>query len=145
MGKTTLLERAVATLRGDDRKVLVLKSSHHRLDDAPGSDSWRLSQAGAQGVVLRGVDGLRLSLDPPPSLEELLTFLAPRFDVALIEGGKGSTLPKVELLAGEPPLLPRDQVVCQLRRGLRPDDPEPVKVFLDWLERKGQLVETAKP
>ncbi len=144
MGKTTLLELAVAALRQDGRKVLALKSSHHRLIDKEGSDSHKLAQAGAHGVGLRAVDGCQLFLDPPPALEELLALLAGRFEMALIEGGKSSSLPKVELLAGEPALLSVEQVVGRLRRGVEPGDLRPVHELLGFLERKGQLVAAAK-
>lgn len=131
-------------MRRDDQKVLLLKSSHHRLVDKEGSDSWRLTGAGASGVVLLAPDGLRMTLDPPPGLEELLAFFAPRFDWALIEGGKSSSLPKVELLAGDDPLLPADQVVGRLSRGRDPRDPRPVTTLLDWLDSKGHFFEAPK-
>lgn len=144
MGKTTLLELAVAQLHLRRRKVLVLKSSHHALTDRVGSDSHRLTQAGADAVILRGIDGCRIALDPPPTVEELLEFLAGRFDFALIEGGKSSSLPKVELLADAEPMLSQESVVGRLRRGEHREDPAPVTALLELLESKGRTVGAAK-
>ena len=134
----------MAHLRLRRRKVLVLKSSHHTLIDKVGSDSHRLALAGADAVILRGVDGCQIALDPPPTVEELLEFLSGRFDFALIEGGKGSSLPKVELLADDEPMLAQESVVGRLRRGECPEDPAPVSALLELLESKGRTVGAAK-
>jgi molybdopterin-guanine dinucleotide biosynthesis protein MobB len=136
VGKTTLLERAIRVLQGRGLSVLAVKSSHHGLPDLPGSDSHRLSQAGAHGTALLGSNGSHLYLDPPLRMEELLPLLATRYQVALIEGGKSSSYPKVELLAGQPPLLSEQQVVGRLQR----DGQSSLDMLLEFLDRQGQLL-----
>jgi len=123
-------------LEGRGFSVLAVKSSHHCLHDLPGSDSHRLLQSGARGTALLGSNGSHLYLDPPLSLEELLPLLARRYQVALIEGGKSSSYPKVELLAGQPPLLSEQQVVGRLQR----DAEGVLEALLEFLDSQGQLL-----
>lgn len=139
VGKTALLELALRQLTDSGRRVLAVKSSHHDLADTEGTDSSRFSQAGADAVVLHGKKGLHLFAHPW-SLEQLLPLLAPSYEIALVEGGKQSAFPKVELLGREPPLLSSEHVVGRLTRGKTVDDLEPVLQFLQLLESHGGLV-----
>jgi molybdopterin-guanine dinucleotide biosynthesis protein MobB len=141
-GKTTLLEQAVRLLCRDGARVLAVKSSHHEVPDREGSDSRRLARAGAQGVALLHAGGAQLSLQPPLSLEELLPLLAARFDAVLIEGGKRSSLPKVELLFDRRALLAEEEVVAYLRRD--EGDGTAAQRLLELLEAKGQMVQATK-
>jgi molybdopterin-guanine dinucleotide biosynthesis protein MobB len=143
VGKTTLLERAVTRLRQRGLTVLAVKSSHHSWQDQPGSDSERLGRAGATGVALLGANASQLYLDPPLSPQQLLPLLRDRFQAALIEGGKSSPYPKVELLDGlSPPLLPEHLVVARLLRG-QPDCDLACERFLHLWESEGQIIEAA--
>ena len=79
-GKTTLLERLIPVIKEiacrDGRKnfrIAVIKHDAHGLklrpaaelyEDAPGKDSWRFRQAGADQVVLFGSEGMYVSADP---------------------------------------------------------------------------------
>lgn len=143
MGKTTLLERAVAALQKRGLSVLAVKSSHHSVADQQGSDSARLSLAGSAGTVLLAANGSHLYLDPPLRLEELLPLLASRYQVGLVEGGKGSVYPKVELISGQEALLPEEQVVARLERGAK-DCPRALEQLLELWDSKGQQLSAAK-
>lgn len=110
--------------------MLALKSSHHAWTDRAGSDSRRFTEAGASGVGFLGSNGAQLALDPPPRLEEVLEWLAPRYEIALVEGGKSAPFRKVELLHDQEPLLNEGEVVARLWRA----QPDLLQQFLAHLE-----------
>ncbi len=139
MGKTAVLELAFQQLNQRGVRALAVKSSHHELADKPGTDSFRLAQAGAEGVVLLGKEGVHL-FSHPLTLDEILSVLSDRYEVALIEGGKQSCYPKVELVGTEPPLLSLEQVVERLPRGRTSTDLGPALRFLRLLESHGEEV-----
>lgn len=101
-GKTTLVEQIVALLKGRGLRVSVIKHAHHEFDiDQPGKDSWRHRQAGAYEVLVASSRRLALmrEFEQPGAwrLEDLLAELDPGVDWVLVEGFKGSSLPKVEV------------------------------------------------
>lgn len=52
-GKTTLLEKLIAELKRRGYRVGALKHDAHRFDiDREGKDSWRLTQAGADTMMI---------------------------------------------------------------------------------------------
>ena len=56
-GKTTLLEKVVGELKSKGYRVVVIKHSPHGFDiDQPGKDTWRLTQAGSDIVVISSPD-----------------------------------------------------------------------------------------
>ena len=121
-GKTTLIVALIPRLRRRGLTVSTLKHTHHDLElDAPGKDSWRHRQAGAQEVLL--ATGRRwwlwheLREEPEPDLSELLTHLQP-VDLALVEGWKTSACPKLEiwrsLAESPPPRFPQDPTMIAI-------------------------------
>lgn len=102
-GKTTLVERLVATLSSRGR-VATVKSIHHDVDvDTPGKDTHRHRSAGADAVVgltpslsfqVR-VDGTEGDRDPDESLERGLDLLGDEYDYVLAEGFKSVDVPKI--------------------------------------------------
>jgi molybdopterin-guanine dinucleotide biosynthesis protein B len=114
-GKTTLLEQLLPRLIAAGLRVSVIKQSHHDVAvDAPGKDSWRHRQAGAQEVLLTSphrwmlVGELRGA--PEPDLAAHLARLAP-CDLVLVEGFRHADLPKLEVWRqanGQPWLHPQD-------------------------------------
>lgn len=120
-GKTTLLEALLPRLRRKGLRVAVAKHDAHGLDvDRQGKDSDRLFRAGAD-VSLAGPGQclLRTHDDGATSLEQTCWELARCHDLVLVEGHKGSPIPKLWLLSEgetEPPpeaaglvaVLPRD-------------------------------------
>jgi molybdenum cofactor guanylyltransferase len=120
-GKTTLLKAVIPELVRRGLAVAVVKHDAHGLEvDRPGKDSDRLFRAGAD-VRLRGPGESfgRTHRGTEDDLAEVLAELVADHDLVLVEGHKGTPLPKV-WLAGEegsgPPadtagvleVLPRD-------------------------------------
>ena len=99
-GKTTLLEKVIARLKERGYRVGVVKHDAHRFDiDHPGKDSYRLTAAGADTMVLSSPEKLavvKVHATPPP-VEELLARYFADVDIVLTEGFKSGALPKIEL------------------------------------------------
>jgi molybdopterin-guanine dinucleotide biosynthesis protein MobB len=104
-GKTTLLERLVPRLAQGGRRVGYLKTDAHGFTmDRPGKDTARLFDAGAPVVAILGPGEAAIRFRPADDyrLEDLLESSFGDCDLVLLEGGKHSALPKIELLHGKP-------------------------------------------
>jgi molybdopterin-guanine dinucleotide biosynthesis protein B len=102
-GKTTLLEKLVPELKGRGWRVAVVKHDVHGFElDRPGKDSWRLTQAGSDVVVLASPDKLALMkrLEGELALDEIATYLQD-VDIILTEGYKSGPKPKIEVSRAE--------------------------------------------
>ncbi|MBU2856027.1 molybdopterin-guanine dinucleotide biosynthesis protein B [Acidithiobacillus ferrooxidans] len=116
-GKTTLLCALIPLLRGYGLKVAVVKSTHHDVDwDAPGKDSYRLREAGADVVLLQGPKRWFMTRPAPTevSLETIRASLQPLPDLLLMEGNKALVVPKIEVHRrdlGRPLLAPDDPCI----------------------------------
>jgi len=122
-GKTTLIERVLPVLAARGLSIAVIKHTHHDFDiDQPGKDSWRVREAGAVAVLLASdhrTAVLTEHREAPPRLEELLDRLPP-CDLALVEGFKRESIPKLEVHRAETG-----------RPWLFPDDPNILAVAVD--------------
>jgi len=99
-GKTTLLEKVIAILKGRGWKIGVIKHDAHRFDiDYPGKDSHRLTAAGADTMLITSPEKLALVKQHPasPPVGELLATYFTDVDLVLTEGFKQSGLPKIEV------------------------------------------------
>lgn len=99
-GKTTLLEKVIRELKGRGYRVGAIKHDAHRFDiDHPGKDSWRLTEAGADTMLISSPEKLAMvkKHDASPPLEELIGRYFGDVDVVLTEGFKKSGLPKIEV------------------------------------------------
>lgn len=99
-GKTTLVERLVAELKGRGYRVATVKHNYQDFElDRPGKDSWRHAQAGSDAVVISSPHKLALikPQDHDASLEEILHLLGQDFDIVLIEGFHRGNAPKIEV------------------------------------------------
>ncbi len=117
-GKTTLVEKLVCHLTGRGFKISTVKHAHHDFDiDHEGRDSFRHRKAGATEVAVvsqhRWAIMHELRSDEPPSLDEVLSKLAP-CDLVIVEGYKRDSHDKIEVrnlelnhlvLAGEDPTI----------------------------------------
>ena len=120
-GKTTLLEKMIPVLVARGLRVSVVKHAHHDFDvDVPGKDSYRHRHAGCQEVLVSSANRWALMHElrsaDELTLEEALARLSP-CDLALIEGYKRSTLPKLEIhrsALGKPLLHPADRHIVAL-------------------------------
>lgn len=100
VGKTTFLEKLIAVLKERGYRVGAIKHDVHRFEiDYPGKDSWRLTQAGSDVVVLSSADKLALIERPPAerTLDDLVAMMAGRVDIVVTEGYRGAAAFKVEV------------------------------------------------
>lgn len=100
-GKTSLMERLVAEIRGRGLSVSTIKHAHHAFDlDQPGKDSHRHRAAGAREVLLASYKRWALLHElgdaPEPPLNEMLAKLVP-VDLVLVEGYKRDAHDKIEV------------------------------------------------
>lgn len=94
-GKTTLLEKLVAELKGRGLRVAVLKHDGHRFEiDHPGKDSWRFTQAGADITVVSSSEQTAYMEQGALPLERLLAMID-HADLILVEGFKNEPLPRI--------------------------------------------------
>jgi len=99
-GKTTLLEKLIVELKRRGYTVAAVKHSGSDFQiDHPGKDSWRLTEAGSDAVLLASPHGLAFlrKATTPPTFEDVIDFLGDKFDFVLIEGFKESDIPKIEV------------------------------------------------
>lgn len=100
VGKTTLLEKVIVNLRGRGLQVAAIKHAPHGFEmDEPGKDSWRLTRAGCNAVILSSPQKMALieQQQPEPTLDELASMLQDKVDIILAEGYKNSDKPKIEV------------------------------------------------
>lgn len=98
-GKTTVLEAAIPHLARRGLAIAVVKHDAHGVQvDHPGKDSDRLFRAGAD-VVLSAPEETLVRRRPTASheLRPALDILAEDHDLILVEGHKGTVLPKLWL------------------------------------------------
>lgn len=99
-GKTTFLEHLVPCLRRKGCRVAVIKHDGHEFEpDVPGTDSYRLRASGADGVAVYSGGRWMLIREEAGNLERLIGQFSD-FDIILLEGGKHSPYPKIELVRG---------------------------------------------
>ena len=97
-GKTTLLTRILPLLRERGLRVAVVKHDGHDFEpDMEGTDSYRLREAGAEGVAVYSSRKWMLVREQAVSLKDLIGCFRD-MDLVLLEGGKHSSLPKLELV-----------------------------------------------
>jgi molybdopterin-guanine dinucleotide biosynthesis protein MobB len=99
-GKTTLLEKLVVELKVRGYRIGAIKHDAHRFDiDHPGKDSYRLTAAGADTMLIISPEKLALvkKHEETPPLEQLIETYFSDVDLVVTEGFKSSTLPKIEL------------------------------------------------
>lgn len=101
-GKTTLLEKLIAEMKHRGYKVGAVKHDAHSFSiDHEGKDSWRLTQAGADTMLITSPDKLAMvnqyQTDKEPTLTETVATYCKDVDIVLTEGFKRSTMPKIEV------------------------------------------------
>lgn len=102
-GKTTFLVKLIAEFHQRGLRVGTLKHDVHGFEmDRPGKDTWRHKQAGAAMTIISspGRIGMVRDVDHDHQPQELRPLLG-GMDLILVEGYKGSTLPKIEIFRPE--------------------------------------------
>ncbi len=145
-GKTTLVERVVATLSLQGHKVGTIKHScHPHPMDMPGKDSWRHKRAGARKSVFAGPASMQLVMDTPAECEpeDIAASYMQDMDIVIVEGFKQARLDKIEVvragISDSPSLSPSEGLIAiatdmrlqdQMVPLLNLNDPEEVASFL---------------
>ena len=101
-GKTTLLEKLIAEMKQRGYKVGAVKHDAHSFSiDHEGKDSWRLTQAGADTMLITSPGKVAMVRQNPHDEEPALTATIERYcadlDIVLTEGFKRSSMPKIEV------------------------------------------------
>lgn len=96
-GKTTLIEKLVASLKDKGLRVAVVKHDGHDFDaDYPGRDSWRFTQAGAEISLIISGSKTALVERRALSLPQALSMIRD-VDLVLAEGWKYGDFPQIGL------------------------------------------------
>lgn len=115
-GKTTFLCRLIPKLNRLGLKVAAIKHDGHDFEpDRPGTDSYRLLQAGAQGVAVYSHSRYQLVRLQEDVQAGQLARVFDDVDLILLEGGKHSPYPKVELVrtpVSSCPVLPPEELLA---------------------------------
>ena len=101
-GKTTLLEKLIRNLKERGYRVGAVKHDAHRFDiDREGKDSWRLTQAGADTMVITSPAKLAMvkqyTAEEEPGPVDIVDAYFGDVDIVLTEGFKKNSLPKIEV------------------------------------------------
>jgi molybdopterin-guanine dinucleotide biosynthesis protein MobB len=101
-GKTTLLEKLIAELKRRGYRVGVMKHDAHQFDiDREGKDSWRLTQAGADTMIVSSPAKIAMIKQNPnhmePSASDIVNRYCSDVDIVLTEGFKKNHFPKIEV------------------------------------------------
>lgn len=100
-GKTTLLEGLLPVLAQNGLRVAVIKHDGHDFaPDVPGTDSFRLRAAGACGVAVYSKRRFMLTDEWEEAVPGRLMEAFSEVDLILLEGGKYTQYPKIEVVRG---------------------------------------------
>ncbi len=100
VGKTTFLEKLLRVLKARGYRVAAVKHDVHNFEiDKPGKDSYRLTQAGSDIVVLSSPHRLALleEVEEERTLDDLVAMVANRVDIVVTEGYRGAAAQKIEV------------------------------------------------
>ena len=101
-GKTTLIEKLVNSFAEDGKKVAVIKHDGHDFDcDIPGTDSYRMTAAGAYGTAVYSANRIFVHRIGTGERERELLELFLEADIIFLEGLKDSSYPKIEVIRSE--------------------------------------------
>lgn len=148
-GKTTLIEKLLPALIRRGIRTAVIKHDGHDFEgDVPGTDSYRISRAGAFGTAVFSESKYLLQKEDSETDQERkaeqLAKSFPEADLILLEGFKNSSYPKFEVVrAGN-----SKESVCigenllAIVSDFEPDHPEEIPVFgLEDAERIASFIE----
>lgn len=99
-GKTLVITHLIRRLVNEGYRVAAIKHDAHSSSmDVPGTDSFKMSTAGARQVVLESNNQVFFHQQGHrPSLKAIVSFLAAQNDVVIIEGHKAVHYPRILLL-----------------------------------------------
>jgi molybdopterin-guanine dinucleotide biosynthesis protein B len=100
VGKTTFLEKLIPVLKSRGLRVAAIKHDVHNFTiDYPGKDSWRLTRAGSDVVVLSAATKLAIleTVEQERGLMDLVRMVSDRVDIVITEGYRGAAALKIEV------------------------------------------------
>jgi len=100
VGKTTFLEKLIPVLKAQGYRLASIKHDVHKFTiDYPGKDSWRLTQAGSDIVILSSSEKLAMieQVHEDRSLDDLVRMVSGKVDLVLTEGYRGAAALKIEV------------------------------------------------
>ena len=100
VGKTTFLEKLIPVLKDRGYRIASIKHDVHNFTiDYPGKDSWRLTQAGSDIVILSAATKLAVleTVQEERSLVDLAEMVSDRVDLVVTEGYRGAAALKIEV------------------------------------------------
>lgn len=98
-GKTTLLIKLVRELSGRGIKTAVIKHDGHDFTcDIPGTDSYRLKEAGAYATAVFSDSRIFVHKEGSGERTEELIKMFPEAEIIFLEGMKASDYPKIEVI-----------------------------------------------
>lgn len=97
-GKTTYIEKLVRVLKKQGLRIAVIKHDGHDFKaEAPETDTGRIYGAGADATIVFSDEQMLFHERRKRTLDGLLSML-PGYELVLVEGGKQTDLPKLELV-----------------------------------------------
>ena len=97
-GKTTYIEKLIAGLTAEGRRVAVIKHDGHDFEgDRLGTDTYRFHKAGAEGTAIFSKNRYMINADKTVDWLQLKEQFSDA-DIILVEGLKQSALPKIEIV-----------------------------------------------
>lgn len=100
-GKTTLLEKLIIEMKRRGYRVGAIKHDSHSFSiDHEGKDSWRLTEAGADTMLITSpakVAMVKQNQEQEPALIDTISEYCQDLDIVLTEGFKRSSMPKIEV------------------------------------------------
>ena len=100
-GKTTLIEKLVAALKGKGLRLAVIKHDGHKFEiDHEGKDSWRFSHAGADITIISSSEKMAYIEQRELSLRQQIEMVHD-VDLILVEGYKNADLPQIGIARKE--------------------------------------------
>lgn len=104
-GKTTLVEKLIRELKVRGNRIAAIKHDAHSFDiDHEGKDSWRLTRAGADTMLITSPEKIAMvkqNAGDEPELAETIATYCTDVDIVLTEGFKRSSMPKIEVHRSE--------------------------------------------
>lgn len=100
VGKTTFLEKLVRELKRRGYRVAAIKHDAHDFQmDYAGKDTYRLSEAGSDVVMISAAHKLALleAVSEERSLDDLVAMISDRIDVVVTEGYRRAGKVKIEV------------------------------------------------
>lgn len=110
-GKTTLIEKIIPILNKRGYKVGTIKHDVHQFEiDHEGKDTWRMTQAGADTVIIASGEkmGVIKKINRENNIDEITQQFLQDVDIVITEGYKKQNKPKIEVTCSEELLCGKD-------------------------------------